>query len=168
MGGNGALVPTVLAVGSTVGRVANIWLLNENLDFAENSQICGRVAAATLSRSPRKALKLWILHIFFTPVSEANTEQSLQDFPGGIRKPAMVICLDLFEHSQAAKSHRQLHSVAFFMPFNPCHAFYQLHLCYTLDVLGNHHNFIESRTPESVPFLQHCYICWAVSLAGRR
>ena len=64
--GNGALVPTRLAV-DTVGRAANIWLVNESLHFAENSQICGKVAAATLSRSPRKALKLWILHIFLTP-----------------------------------------------------------------------------------------------------
>ena len=64
--GNGALVPTMLAV-DTVGRAANIWLVNENFHSAENSQICGRVAAATLSRSPRKALKLWILHIFLTP-----------------------------------------------------------------------------------------------------
>lgn len=35
------------------------------------------------------------------------------------------------------------------------HALYQLHLS-TLDVLGNHHSFMESQSPESVPFLQHC------------
>lgn len=54
---NRALVPTVMAVG-TVGRLANVRLVHENLNFAESSQICGRVAAAALSRCPRKAPKL--------------------------------------------------------------------------------------------------------------
>ena len=36
----------MLAV-DTVGRAANIGLVNENFHFAENSQICGRVAAVT-------------------------------------------------------------------------------------------------------------------------
>lgn len=118
-----------------------------------------------LSRSPRKALKLWILHIFLTPTSEAGTEQSSQDFSGGIRKPGMVICLDLSALSRLPIT--QLQSVALFMLFSPHRVFYQPRLCSTLDVLGNHHSLIESQSLKCVPFPQHCYVCSTVSLAGR-
>lgn len=57
----------------------------------------------------------------------------------------MVICLDLSEKLRAAKSPRQLQSVAFCPWLHAWLALYQMHLCSTLDVLGNHPNFAESR-----------------------
>lgn len=165
VGGNGTLVPTRQAVG-TAGRVANIWLVNENLDFAESSQICGRMAAAALNRCPRKAPRLAESAYFPHPCLGGQRRAVITGLSWRYQEASEGDLFRFVRMVVAAKSHRQLQSIASFMLLNPRHVLYQPHLCSSLRALGNHCDFTKSQSPEPVPFLQHCCVHSTVSLAG--